>query len=117
MEPGASDGVGSSISEVAKQCRDALKECITISPLREHEWAENKWAEFNLWAANTGAFASERALLDARLSVDWETKNLVVSILMLLLSCVEQCRKAGKIHSLLYLGTKSYQYLQQWTKL
>ncbi|KAL6851298.1 hypothetical protein ACO1O0_008426 [Amphichorda felina] len=51
----------------------------------EFEWAENRLDEFNLWTATTGAFAGEKASLDARLAVEWETKNLVTSILILLL--------------------------------
>ncbi|KAM0345648.1 hypothetical protein ACHAPU_006302 [Fusarium lateritium] len=57
----------------------------------ELEWAENRLAEFKLWAGGVGAFASDRASLDARLAVEWETKSLVTSILILLRACIERC--------------------------
>lgn len=95
--------VGSSIGEVARQCQDALRKCLHIPPLMEYEWAENRLAEFNLWAAGTGAFAGERASLDSRLAVEWDTKNFLVSILILLLGCIEKCQAPGKISVLLSL--------------
>ncbi|KAF5662959.1 transcription factor C2H2 [Fusarium heterosporum] len=61
----------------------------------ELEWAENRLAEFKLWAGGVGAFASDRASLDARLAVEWETKSLVTSILILLRACIERCWSYG----------------------
>lgn len=60
-----------------------------------YEWAENRLAEFNLWAAGAGAFAGEKASLDARLALQMDTQTFVISILSLLLSCVEKCRYAS----------------------
>jgi hypothetical protein len=67
----------------------------------QYEWAENRLAEFNLWAAGTGAFASEKASLDSRLALEWETKNLIVGILISLLGCIERCFHAGEALSIL----------------
>ncbi len=64
-------------------------------PLMDYEWAENRLAEFTLWASGIGVFAGERASLDSRLATEWETKNLVLSILTLLLACIEKCQTAG----------------------
>lgn len=89
------DDVGSSIHEVAKQCQEALRKCTHLWPLMEYEWAENRLAEFSLWAAGTGAFALERASLDSRLAIEWETKSLVINLLILLLGCIDKCQKAG----------------------
>lgn len=91
--------VGSTIEAVARQCWGALRDCVAITPLMEFEWAENRLDEFNLWTATTGAFAGEKASLDARLAVEWETKNLVTSILILLLGCLEKCHGLGR-HSI-----------------
>jgi hypothetical protein len=88
--------VGTSISEVAQQCQASLQKCLYLQPLMQYEWAENRLAEFNLWAAGTGAFAGERASLDARLALELETHTFVISILILLLGCIEKCQDTGK---------------------
>jgi hypothetical protein len=87
------DSVGSSIREVAQQCRDALRQSHRIPGLMQYEWAENRLAEFNLWAAGAGVFAGDRASLDSRLAVESETLNLVISILILLLGSVKKCQE------------------------
>ncbi|KAI0144953.1 hypothetical protein BJ166DRAFT_597014 [Pestalotiopsis sp. NC0098] len=92
MAPEASDEVSSSISAVATQCRIRLQQCLHLQPLMQYEWAENRLAEFNLWAAGAGAFAGERASLDAKLALQIDTQTFVISILSLLLGCVEKCR-------------------------
>lgn len=63
----------------------------------QHEWAENRLAEFKLWAAGTGVFAGDKTSLDARLAVNLETKNLITSILILLIDCIEKCKKLGEL--------------------
>lgn len=96
MAPEGNVEVSSSISAVATQCRTRLQQCLHLQPLMQYEWAENRLAEFNLWAAGAGAFAGERASLDARLALQIDTQTLVISILSLLLGCVEKCRDAGE---------------------
>lgn len=96
MAPEASDEVSSSISAVATQCRIRLQQCLHLQPLMQYEWAENRLAEFNLWAAGAGAFAGERASLDAKLALQIDTQTFVISILSLLLGCVEKCRDTGE---------------------
>lgn len=87
-----------SISEAARNCLQSLQECLHLPLLMHHEWAENRLAEFKLWADGVGAFASDRASLDMRLAMEWETKNLVMSILILLQGCIETCISAGEPH-------------------
>lgn len=89
------EAVLGSISEVAKQCRARFEECLHLQPLVQYEWAENRLADFNLWAASIGAFAGERASVDDRLALQLDTKNFVISILSLLQGCIEKCRDAG----------------------
>ncbi|ETS74203.1 hypothetical protein PFICI_14069 [Pestalotiopsis fici W106-1] len=81
-----------SIGGVAKQCRARFEECLHLQPLVQYEWAENRLAEFNLWAAGTGAFAGERASLDSRLAHQPDTRDFVINILSLLQGCIEKCR-------------------------
>ncbi|KAK1255027.1 hypothetical protein MKX08_009022 [Trichoderma sp. CBMAI-0020] len=92
MEPQNEHNLGSSIAELADGCRRSLKACTQIEALMQYEWAENRLAEFKLWAAGSGAFASDKASLDARLSVNWETKSLIKNLLTLLTGCIEKCQ-------------------------
>ncbi len=62
------------------------------------EWAENRLADFNLWAAGSGAFAGQRASLDDRLAYEQDTKTLVVNMLTLLYSCISACCQTGMDH-------------------
>ncbi|KAL6822098.1 hypothetical protein J3E69DRAFT_368252 [Trichoderma sp. SZMC 28015] len=82
----------SSISELADECRQSLQACIQVEILMEYEWAENRLAEFRLWAAGLGAFASGKASLDERLSMDSLTRNLIKSLLILLKYCIDNCK-------------------------
>lgn len=63
-----------------------------------HEWAENRLAEFKLWADGVGAFASDRASLDMRLAMELETHSLILNLLILLEGCIEACKTAGELH-------------------
>lgn len=59
------------------------------------EWAENRLAEFKLWAATTGALAGGVASLDVRLITEPDTKNLVKGLLALLTQCLRKCKRLG----------------------
>lgn len=52
------------IYNAAALCRLSLEDCLTVESLREHGWAENRLADFNLWAAGVGASAPTQASLD-----------------------------------------------------
>ncbi|KAK6857347.1 protein phosphatase-1 [Apiospora arundinis] len=84
-----------SIYEATTKCRDSFLPCLTIAGLMELEWAENRLADFNLWANGIGAFATNRASLDERLSRDPDTRSIIVHVLELLQSCVQQCQSLG----------------------
>ncbi|KAK8876779.1 transcription factor Zn C2H2 protein [Apiospora arundinis] len=85
-----------SIYEAATKCRDSFLPCLTIAGLMELEWAENRLADFNLWANGIGAFAGHRASLDERLSRDPDTRSIIIHVLELLQSCVQQCQSLEK---------------------
>jgi hypothetical protein len=85
------EGATNHLREAAYSCRDGLDRCLGIEALQRFEWAENRIAEFKLWASTTGVFAGAKASLDTRLALEVETKNLVRKLLMMLRDCVEQC--------------------------
>jgi len=65
------------------------------------EWAENRLADFNLWASGIGASARNRASLDARLAVRPDARDVIASLLRLLNSVVEECMILGRVTSFL----------------
>lgn len=105
MDLTLADDLGSSISDIAQKCRDAFDACLALPALMEQEWAENRLADFNLWASGSGVFAKEKASLDSRLTMDYDAKNLVVNLLITLLFCVGKCQKHGNEDFVRFLFT------------
>ncbi len=55
------------------------------------EWAENRMADFNLWAAGAGALTTGKASLDHRLKTDPQTHRIVTNLVLILEALVEDC--------------------------
>ncbi|KAK2053266.1 hypothetical protein LY76DRAFT_524943, partial [Colletotrichum caudatum] len=92
-EPFLAQQASNSIEVAAAGCRDSLQQCLAIPTLMQLEWAENRLAEFKLWAATSGALAGGAASLDARLTMESDTKNLVRGLLVLLSGCLGKCKR------------------------
>ena len=60
------------------------------------QWAENRLADFNLWAAGVGASAKLKASLDERLAHETSTRGIVTNLLVLLQSIIHECYEIGK---------------------
>ncbi|KAL3462602.1 hypothetical protein BJX64DRAFT_259031 [Aspergillus heterothallicus] len=84
----------SSIFNASAQCRQTFKAAAAVPTLMQREWAENRMAEFNLWASGCGVFATGRASLDYRLSSNGETQGIVVNLLLMLDILLQQCIEA-----------------------
>ncbi|KAL5091748.1 hypothetical protein Trisim1_002560 [Trichoderma cf. simile WF8] len=87
--------LGTNIRDIALNCRALLRECSKLPILKEDEWAENRLAEFNLWAANSGVFGGDRASLDARLALQPEVIDVFISLLTVLSERLTQCQYFG----------------------
>lgn len=87
--------LGTNIRDIASHCRALLRECSKLPILKEDEWAENRLAEFNLWAANSGVFGGNRASLDARLALQPEVIDVFISLLTVLSERLTQCQYFG----------------------
>lgn len=59
-------------------------------------WAENRLADFNLWASGVGASATTQASLDWRLHYQPKARIVLVSLLVALKEFVEQCNDLGE---------------------
>lgn len=80
-----------SIYEMAIACRMCLEQCVDNQQLAEDEWARKRLADFNLWAAGSGASASGRASLDQRLTSHPSVRSVVVNLLCLLQALLTRC--------------------------
>ncbi|KKP04139.1 hypothetical protein THAR02_03731 [Trichoderma harzianum] len=87
--------LGTNIRDIASHCRALLRECSKLPNLKEDEWAENRLAEFSLWAANSGVFGGDRASLDARLALQPEVIDVFISLLTVLSERLTQCQYYG----------------------
>lgn len=86
-----------SIFHASNACRQSFEDCLTITSLIHNEWAENRLAEFNLWAAGVGASVKQRASLDVRLALETEVRDVVTNLLITLRAFIEECRKLGRL--------------------
>lgn len=77
-------------------CRKSLSDCIQSDELMQNEWAENRLADFNLWASGLGASVQGRASLDARLASRPDAQDAVANLLQVLTDAVEHCKALGK---------------------
>ncbi|KAK6352550.1 hypothetical protein TWF730_009374 [Orbilia blumenaviensis] len=81
------------IHAAATNCRKCLATSLTIPRLKENGWAENRFIDFNLWAAGAGVSARGKLSLDQRLSTRPEVQNTIVNLLELLQMFVENCQE------------------------
>ncbi|KAK5200380.1 hypothetical protein LTR92_000923 [Exophiala xenobiotica] len=82
------------ISAATQRCRLSLTQCLQIPLLMEREWAENKLADFNLWASGIGAAAEhgDKISLDSRLNGKPALFDVFLRLLEMLLTCLEECQ-------------------------
>ncbi|RTE68881.1 hypothetical protein BHE90_016738 [Fusarium euwallaceae] len=79
------------IFDATAACRKSFVECQKFQVLAKAEWAENRLADFNLWASGIGASTRNRASLDARLALRPDARDVIVNLLRLLNAVVEGC--------------------------
>ncbi|KAI0377864.1 hypothetical protein F5Y04DRAFT_263425 [Hypomontagnella monticulosa] len=80
-----------SIASLTQKCVKAFKICLTLSELMDDRWAENRFADFNLWVDGVGALAAPRASLDYRFESKPMELTLVKSLLVMLNDFLEKC--------------------------
>jgi len=85
------------IFEATAACNQSFKACLAVEPLTKNEWAENRLADFNLWASGIGASTRSRASLDSRLALRPETRDVIANVLRLLAATVDKCKKLGEV--------------------
>ena len=83
--------------DATERCRDALGGCASTARLMKGQWAENRLADFNLWAAGVGASTSGPACLDSRLSSDEVARHAVFGLLSSLEGHIRECERLGTL--------------------
>lgn len=86
-----------SIFHASNDCRRSFEHCLAIKGLTNNDWAENRLAEFNLWASSVGASVKQRASLDTRLASEPEVRAVVTSLLITLDAFIRECRELGRL--------------------
>ncbi|KAK1447344.1 protein kinase domain-containing protein [Colletotrichum melonis] len=81
----------SSIYEASLSCRERLQECVAQPALMTDEWARKRLADFNLWAAGSGALARAHASLDEQLSEKETVRSVLIDLLGLLEALTRRC--------------------------
>src|SRR4051794_37034992 len=84
------------ILDATTLCRSSLQDCLAVETLAEHGWAENRLADFNLWAAGVGATAPTQASLDWRLHFQPEARTVITHLLVTLREFIKQCKELGE---------------------
>lgn len=85
----------STIFEAATACRLLFRTATTTPRLMQQEWAENKLADFNLWAMGAGATSMMKASLDYRLSANPEAHTILLNLLLMLKILIQKCIDGG----------------------
>ncbi|KAF9779083.1 hypothetical protein IL306_002663 [Fusarium sp. DS 682] len=93
------ENISQDIYNATIACRSSLQSCLSIKPLGVNGWAENRLADFNLWAAGVGASAKTKASLDWRLHYQPKARIVLVSLLITLRDFIEECKDRGLIES------------------
>ena len=62
----------------------------------QNEWAENRLADFNLWASGVGASVQGKASLDARLATRPDARDAVANLLDVLTGAIGECKELGE---------------------
>lgn len=84
------------IFRITETCRQNLAQCVQVEELMKSKWAENRLADFNLWASGIGALARNRASLDHRLAQKPDARDIILTLLRHLSSAVLECRALGQ---------------------
>ncbi|OOQ87104.1 hypothetical protein PEBR_18808 [Penicillium brasilianum] len=83
----------STIFEAARECRQGFRKATTVPRLMHQEWAENRLADFNLWAIGAGASSTGKASLDHRLHANPEAHTILFNLLLMLRILLQKCRE------------------------
>ncbi|KAL4985725.1 hypothetical protein BDW68DRAFT_198581 [Aspergillus falconensis] len=92
-------GVKLILAAPAQQCIESFVQCLEVPALNEDEWAENRLADMNLWISGTGACARGRASLDSRLASRPEARDVIINLLRLLGTVIDECRMQSQIQN------------------
>ncbi|KAH7124685.1 hypothetical protein EDB81DRAFT_846974 [Dactylonectria macrodidyma] len=88
-----------SIAELTRQCVSAFETCVRHERLMKHQWAENRFADFNLFVDGVGALSASTASLDSRFESRPDDLVLIKSVLTMLKNFLVQCIRCAEAQS------------------
>ncbi|KND91791.1 hypothetical protein TOPH_03388 [Tolypocladium ophioglossoides CBS 100239] len=88
-----------SITELTRQCVSAFETCVRHERLMKHQWAENRFADFNLFVDGVGALSTSTASLDSRFEFRPDDLVLIKSVLIMLKNFLVQCIRCAEEQS------------------
>ncbi|KAJ4264712.1 hypothetical protein NW764_015797 [Fusarium oxysporum] len=88
-----------SVAELTRQCVSAFQICISHEMLMKHQWADNRFADFNLFVDGVGALSASRVSVDSRLESRPDDLILIKTILMMLEDFLTQCIRCVQTQS------------------
>lgn len=80
-----------SVASLTIRCMAAFSDCQKNASLLRNQWAENRLADFSLWAHGVGALAASQASLDAKCQSEPSTLMVVKMNLLMLEQSLNQC--------------------------
>lgn len=87
------DNSAPAVAQLAPRCLSLFDKTLSVPILSQNGWAENRRADFNLWADSVGAMAYEKASLDSRFEHGRREIKLTISLLSKLMFALEECLK------------------------
>ncbi|KAL6808591.1 hypothetical protein V8C40DRAFT_259444 [Trichoderma camerunense] len=96
-----------SIAELSRECVSAFEVCMRYEGLMDHQWAENRFADFNLFVDSVGALSTSRASLDSRFEFRPDDLILVQSILTMLKDFLAECINCAEAQSNIAVATNN----------
>lgn len=89
-----------SVSDLTTASIAGFERCFAVNGVKHSEDLENRFADFNLWAAGVGAMAGSEASLDHRFEERPEVLILVKGILALLQQFLDEAASVAERASL-----------------
>ncbi|EHK20998.1 uncharacterized protein TRIVIDRAFT_223464 [Trichoderma virens Gv29-8] len=88
-----------SIAELRQQCVLAFETCVHYESLMNHQWAENRFADFNLSVEGVGALSESGASPDSCFESGQDDMALVQNALTMLKNFLAECISCAKERS------------------
>jgi hypothetical protein len=106
LTPSKMDFKTRSVADLTKTCHLVFSQCLTYHSLQKNQWAEDRLADFNIWAERVGALAASQASFDSQFQSPPRELIFVKGFLVLLQGFLNQCvscaESGAPVHEAIY---------------